>query len=201
VSGTAQPPLTVALPFRWAGREGEVRVEVRENDDPAALGCEEFARGFPVCRATIEPPAQGYADMLGWVQMVDDSWHDDGFHADDFEPLAPLPHPFGFYGVSPTLFDAPHFDGESFDFLAHTFLCGLGGELLEFRHEARAILGFSWGFSKRGQRIEWFGPEPLSAEDWNSHLEYLRGKYERWWRPRRWRWSFKPGFSQHPLEP
>jgi hypothetical protein len=193
VSGTAQPPLTLALPFRWAGREGEVRVEVSENDDPAALGCEEFARGFPVCRATIAPPAQGYADMLGWVQMVDDSWHDDGFHADDFEPLAPLPHPFGFYGVSPTLFDAPHFDGESFDFLAHAFLCGLGGELLEFRHEARAILGFSWGCRKRGPEIEFLDLEPLSRESWDGHCSYMAGRYPAW--------TFPLGFFQDPLEP
>lgn len=41
--------------------------------------------------------------MLGWVQLVDDSYHGGGFHADGFEPLGPLPHPFGFYGISPTL--------------------------------------------------------------------------------------------------
>jgi hypothetical protein len=170
-----------------------VRVEVRENDDPAALGCEEFARGFPVCRATIAPSAQGYADMLGWVQLVDDSYNGGGFHADGFEPLGSLPHPFGFFGVSPTLFDAPHFDGENFDFLAHTFLCGLGGELLEFRHEARAVLGFSWGCRKRGREIELLGLEVLSPNRWDDHRDYLARRFPKW--------TFAPGFRRDPLDP
>lgn len=185
-----KPPMTLALPFRWGGVEGEAAVEIRENDDPAALGCREFARGFPVARATIAPPASGYADMLGWVQLVDDSFHADGFHADGFEPLGPLPHPFGFYGISPTLFDAPHFDGENFDFLAHTFLCGLGGELLEFRREARALLGFSWGCRKRGPEIEPFDPEPLPSAVWDNHREYLARRFPEW--------TFAPGFSVQP---
>jgi hypothetical protein len=77
--------------------------------------------------------------------------------------------------------------------VAHTFLCGIGGEVLEFRREARAILGFGWGLSKHGQRIEWFGPRPLSGQDWDSHLGRLTQECPEW--------SFQPGFSQHPLEP
>jgi hypothetical protein len=185
--------MKLALPFRWAGQEGEAQIEVRENDDPVALGCQEFARGFPVCRAAIAASSEGYANMLGWVQLVDDSYHGGGFHADGFEPLGPLPHPFGFYGVSPTLFDAPHADEENFDFLAHTFLCGLGGELLEFRREVRAVLGFSWGCRKRGHTIEFLGLESLSPESWTSHREYLAGMFPAW--------TFSPAFHQHPTEP
>jgi hypothetical protein len=182
--------MTLALPFRWAGRDGEVQVAIRENDDPAALGCEEFARGFPVIRATITPISRGYSDMLGWVQLVDDSWHGGGFHADGFEPFGEFPHPFSYYGVSPTLFDAPHFDGEDFDFLAHTFLCGLGGELLEFRQEVRAVLGFSWGCRKRGSEIELFEPQALAAPSWDRHREYLARTYPQW--------TFAPGFLPGP---
>lgn len=185
--------MSLALPFRWVGREGEVRVEVRENDDPVALGCEPWARGFPVCRATIDPPARGYSDMLGWIQLVDDSWHGGGFHADGFEPLGDLPHPFGFYGVSPTLFDAPHADAGNFDFLAHTFLCGLGGNLLEFRREARAVLGFSWGCVKRGPEIEFLNVEPLPPEAWDCHRDYLAQGFPKW--------SFPPGFTEISRQP
>lgn len=193
MSEPTQSPLTLALPFRWSSLEGEVRVEIRRNDYPAALGCEEFARGFPVIRATITPTSRGYADMLGWVQLVDDSFHADGFHADGFEPLGDLPHPFGFYGVSPTLFDAPHFDGERFDFLAHTFLCGLGGDLLEFRREIRAVLGFIWGCRKRGAEIELLRPEALPPDSWDGHREYLARMFPAW--------TFPTGFHQDPLAP
>jgi hypothetical protein len=184
--------MTLALPFHWAGLEGEVKVEIRENDDPATLGCQDFARGFPVCRAAIAPPASGYNDMLGWVQLVDDSWHNDGFHADTFEPLGQVSHPFGFYGVSPTLFDAPHADAEDFDFLAYSFLCGLGGELLEFRHEARAVLGFRWGCKKRGPRIELLRPETLPPKAWDGQRAYLDSRFPEW--------TFPPGYFLHPLE-
>jgi len=181
------------LPYRWNGAEGLVRVEVRVNDDPAALGCEEIARGFPYCRATVEPPAIGYADMLGWVQLVESSHRGNGFEIDTFEPLGSVSHPFAFFGSAPTLFDAPHSDDEDWDFLAHSFLCGLGGKLLEFRHEALAVLGFSWGFSKRGRKIEFFGPDPLAASDWDAHREYLTRRFPDW--------TFASGFRQDPLEP
>ena len=41
------------------------------DDDPSVFGCEEVARGFPYLRAMLEPPAVGYGDILGWVQLVD----------------------------------------------------------------------------------------------------------------------------------
>lgn len=180
------------LPYRWNDTEGRVRVEVRVNDDPAAIGCDEMARGFPFCHATVDHPAVGYADMLGWVQLVRSSAREGGFFLDYFEPLGYVPHPFGFYGLEPSLFDAPHTDElETWDFLAHSFLCGLGGELLEFRREVRAVLGFSWGFSKRGSEIENLRPGALGATDWDDHLDYLSGAYPDW--------KFAPGFHRHPL--
>lgn len=181
------------MPFCWATLDGIVRVELGSNDDPAALGCDEFARGFPWCRATVEPPAQGYADMLGWVQLVDASYDDrgEGFVSDGFEPFGPLPHPFGFYGVSPTLFDAPHTDHRDADFVARSFLCGLGGELLEFRQEVRAVLGFGWGFTKRGDEFRFFGPDPLPAEEWERHRDCLTKTFPRW--------TFASGYRQQPL--
>ncbi|HEX7279126.1 MAG TPA: hypothetical protein VF255_05810 [Solirubrobacterales bacterium] len=182
------------LPYRWNGTEGRVRVEVRANDDPEAVGCDEMARGFPVCHATVDHPAIGYADLLGWVQLVESSAREEPFYLDYFEPLGHVPQPFSFYGLEPVLFDAPHSDElENWDFLAHSFLCGLGGRLLEFRHEVRAVLGFSWGFSKRGQEFEYREPQVLVAADWDGHLGYLGGTYPGW--------TFAGGFHQHPSGP
>jgi hypothetical protein len=188
-----QPFGAIELPYRWAGTEGTVGVEIRVNDDPAALGCSELARGYPYMRATIEPPAKGYADALGWVQLLDSSLREGGFLLDYFEPLGPVPHPFGFYGFAPTFFDAPHSDEDDWDFLAHSFLCGLGGEILDQERDVRAVLGFSWGFSKRGEVFEYLGPEPLGPDAWEAHLEYLTGAYPDW--------TFTPAFHQTPLGP
>ena len=182
------------LAYRWGGTEGRVLAEVRVNEDPAALGCAEFARGFPYCTARIEHPSLGYADMLGWIQLVDHSLRPTGFEVDELELLTDVTHPFVYFGTAPTLFDAPHTDeAEDWDFTAHSFLCGLGGELFEFRREARVLLGFSWGFSKRGPRIEQFGPTPLAGDTWNAHLEHLDRAYPQW--------TFAPGFRRDPLQP
>ena len=184
------------LPYRWNGTEGRVLVEVRVNDDPAALGCAEFARGFPYCTATVEHAGVGYLDVLGWVQLANSSKREGGFYLDYFEPLGPLPHPLCLYGWAPTLFEAPHSDEhDDWDIHDHSFLSAHGGELLEFRHEVRPILGFSWGFYQRSQGIEHFGPAPLSPPDWDRHRDCLSERFGKW------NWTFAPGFSQDPLQP
>jgi hypothetical protein len=188
---------SLELPYRWNGVDGCVKVAFGVNDDPDRFGVEEFARGFPWCRATIEPPAIGYGELLGWVQVVERGDHGSGFKIDLFEPLGEVPHPFAFFGYSPTLFDGPHATFRDWDFTAHSFLCGLGGKLLEQteggRREVRAVLGFEWGFSKRGNQMKALDPRPLSADEWNVHLPYLRQRFSKW------EWIFPTGFFEHPL--
>ena len=181
------------IEFERAGRDCAVEVEVGVNDDPAALGCPEFARGFPYCRATISPPGRGYAEFLGWVQLVQSDRHPGDFHLDYFEPLGSVPHPFAYYGYAPELFDAPHTDLGDWDFLAHSFLCGLGENPLDYSGEIDAILGFSWGFRHRDGEMEVWGPERLGAEDWDRHGDYLSETFPAW--------TFLPGFTGHSAGP
>jgi hypothetical protein len=135
----------------------------------------------------------GYDRIFGWVQLVDSSRHEPGFAIDPFVPIGPVPHPLAFYAWSTPLFDAPHSDLEDWDFLAHSFLCGLGGKLHDLRREFRASLGFSWGFSKQGTEFEFLGPEALTAADWDGHRAYLARTFPAW--------TSAPGFHQHPLRP
>ncbi|HKH64496.1 MAG TPA: hypothetical protein VKA35_03430 [Solirubrobacterales bacterium] len=190
-------PTKLELPYRWNGVDGVVQAEIGINHDPNIYGGEEFARGFPFFRATLEPVAVGYREMIGWVQVVERSDYGQGFKIDLFEPLGDVPHPFCFFGYSPIMFDSPHATYRDWDFTAHTFLCGLGGKLLEQTEEGRrevmAVLGFEWGFSKRGEQIDVFDLRPLPADDWNGHLPYLHGRFSE---PR---WSFLPDFFDHPL--
>jgi hypothetical protein len=189
-----QAPRLIELSYEWAGTAGTVRVEIRENLDPAALGCPAYARGLPYCRATVEPPARGYADALGWVQMVDHSAREPGFELDPFGPLGEVGHPFAFFGFSPTLFDAPHSDHDpDWSFIAHSFLCGLGGGLHDPERDVRAVTGFSWGFEKRGSEVEFFEPAPLAEDEWDWHRDYLQRTFPGW--------SFARGFRGNPLSP
>jgi hypothetical protein len=180
------------LPYRWNGVAGTVRVHLGRNDDPTALGCPEGARGFPVCRAQIEVDGLGYQHLGGWIQVVDWGGEEQtSFANDQYPPLATGDHPFVLVGYSPILFDAPfEFERDSFEFVAHTFYCGFGGELLEFRREACAVLGFTWGFWKTGARVESFGPTALAPSDWDGHRPFLSRLYPDW--------TFAPGFSDSP---
>jgi hypothetical protein len=182
-----EAPNSLTLELERAGVAVTVEVEVGINDDPAALGCPEFARGFPTCHSTISPPARGYGDMLGWVQLVRQPDWGEGFRIDPFEPIDTEPtHPFCFFGFAPTQFDAPHRDTRpDMDWTAHTFLAGVAGI-----HEPRGVCaaaGFSWGFRIRDSRIEVEGAHVLEPGDWDRHLPYLRGTYPGW--------SFAPGFA------
>jgi hypothetical protein len=171
----------VKIQFDRAGVAGTVEVEVGVNEDPAALGCPDFARGFPYCRATVSPPARGYADFLGWIQLVNATDLYGKFRTDPFEPLGEPTQPLCFYGFAPVLFDAPHRDHrEDTDFIAHSFLCGLAGGVLSGREEVEAILGFSWGFRIRAGEIEVLPLARLGVSDWEVHLPYLRRTFPGW---------------------
>jgi hypothetical protein len=172
---------SLRIPFDHGGVAGVVEVEISVNEDPAALGCPDYARGFPCCRATVSPPARGYADVLGWVQLVDSTDLFGEFRIDPFEPLGDVPHPFCFYGFAPTLFDAPHRSHRrDTDWHAHSFLCGLGEGPLDGSSEVDALLGFSWGFRIRDSEIEIAQLRLLEPADWEGHRDYLRDAFPRW---------------------
>lgn len=68
---------TLRVGFTLRGLEGRIDVSLTRNTDPESLGYSlltdgepvAFARDFPVCRATVTYPADGYAAVFGWTQM------------------------------------------------------------------------------------------------------------------------------------
>ena len=177
------------IPFSLRGVDGRVVVDYRRNDTPADVGCPEETAGYPICTATIERPFRGYDSLMGWVQLVRSDDNVSGGAAYEMDPLAFLgdqAHPFCWLGLNPTLFDAPSREGRpDMDWRAHSFLCvpdDVGNGL-----EARAMLGFSWGFAARGGDITLVEPEVLDGSAWDGHLETLRAKHPGW--------HFSPGFA------
>jgi hypothetical protein len=107
---------------------------------------------------------------------------------DPYEPLGQLAHPFCFFGFAPTLFDAPSRESRAgVDWTAHSFLCFIAGD--RERREARAILGFSWGFSIRDELFSYHSPAVLSSADWDDHLSLLGQEHPTW--------DFADGFHTH----
>jgi hypothetical protein len=170
------------LDFTARGFPGSVEVTVEPNVDPPALGSPAHAKDFPVCRATVTHGGAGYASAFGWIQLVrstDGAAGGERFELDPYEPLGSLPHPFCWFGFAPTLFDAPARESRApLDWTAHSFLCLLAGEAKE--SEIQAVLGFSWGFSIRGERISLTPPAPQSEAEWDRHAELLAGDFPAW---------------------
>jgi hypothetical protein len=178
----------VRLSFVLRSLPGLVDVSVEANAHPEALGCGPQAEGFPVCRATVGYEGRGYVAALGWIQLVrstDGESAGERFELDPFEPLGRTAHPFCWFGFAPTLFDAPsRTSREPLDWTAHSFLGFIG----ERDHEARAILGFHWGFAIRDGTITITKPAPLAQGDWDAHLPLLRGAHPEW--------EFAPGYHE-----
>jgi hypothetical protein len=188
--------MQMEIPFSHLGHQGRVIITSEKTLEPAILGAREGATGLANCKATIEFPAGGYLELLGWVQLVcstDNSSHGRKFEMDPFDVFdldKHAPSPYCWYGINPTLFDAPSRGKRvDLDWVAHSFLAAsplhgkrrITAPLREYRRIVMPLLGFSWGFHIfNKENIELKSITSLTAADWASHLPYLRKYYKKW---------------------
>ena len=178
--------MQIEIPFTHHGYSGQVIVRVETTLAPTVLGAREGALGLANCKATIEFPADGYLGLLGWVQLVrstDNVFHGRQFEMDPFDPFQiyeRAPTPYCWYGITPTLFDAPSRDERvELDWVAHSFLAA--SPLRGNRRMVTPLLGFSWGFHITDDKNSQLRPiTSLSPADWHAHLPYLRNTYKEW---------------------
>jgi len=174
------------LSFVHHGQKGRVVVRVQATRDPTILGAGDGAVGLANCKATIEFSAEGYLALFGWVQLVcstDNAFHGQQFEMDPFDPFnlyERAPTPYCWYGVTPTLFDAPSRDERrDLDWMAHSFLAPT--PLRGNPKMVTPLLGFSWGFHVLDAENIMLKPvTSLNAADWQVHLPYLRECYKEW---------------------
>ena len=171
------------LPFSLRGLAGDVDISLDITRDPEDLGAMSEAIGLPHCQATIDYPGRGYAAMLGWVQLVRSTDNNSGGKQFEMDPLmlvGEVAHPFAFFGVTPTLFDAPARSSRAdLDWLAHSFLC----YLKDIDGDVRivpAITGFSWGFTIAAGETTVIPARPLTAADWSLHRDLLHAEHPGW---------------------
>jgi len=144
---------------------------------PGALA-REGTRGFPVSTAQIEYPRQGYAAAFGWIQMVKAS---DGASTEDFgiDPIAlcqNMQTPYGWFGIKPTLFDAPAtLKPDDMAWICQSYLCFTPNAVVG--PHVRAVAGFEWGFVVQRDRVTVRKPSSLSEDAWNDHVPLLRTRY------------------------
>ena len=170
------------------GISGHVDVSISPNADPSALGYlllsggqpVDFARGFPACRATVTYPADGYAAIFGWTQMVrsTDAATSD-FEMDPIAIYTEVDTPFAWYGTRPELFDAPSRDSRrDLTWECHSYLCVSPDAVVTRR--VQAVTGFGWGFTIAGGDITFSRAAPLGPAAWDGHLDLLRARYPAW---------------------
>lgn len=179
---------TLSIPVSLRGLNGLILVSVTCNTDPDAIGYlllsggqpTDAARGFPVCRATVTYPADGYAAMFGWTQMVRSTDRDPArFEMDPIALYQQIPTPYAFFGVRPELFDAPSREPRyDMAWEAHSFLC-VSPDAVLTRH-VQAIAGFRWGFTIHQEAITFTQPAALDPKIWDSHLDLLKASYPSW---------------------
>ena len=174
------------IPFSYQGHHGRVTVYVEKTLEPAVLGARDGALGLANCTATIEYTGRGYEQLFGWVQLVRSTDNVFQGHQSEMDPFDPFdlyeraPSPYCWYGILPTLFDAPSRDERvHLDWVAHSFLAS--SPLRDDRRIVTPLLGFSWGFHiSEDANVKLHPIASLSAADWESHLPYLRDCYPEW---------------------
>jgi hypothetical protein len=174
------------IAFSYLGHKGRVLASVKRTQVPDTLGARGGALGLPNCTARIEYAGQGYLQLFGWVQLVrstDNAFQGEKFEMDPFDPFKLYERastPYCWYGILPTLFDAPSRDERvRLDWVAHSFLAA--SPLRGNRRIVTPLLGFSWGFHVADDgNVTLDAAFPLAASDWESHLGYLRESYPEW---------------------
>jgi hypothetical protein len=171
------------LPFSLRGNPGRVSVAVDATRSPNDLGAAQGAMGLAHCHATIDYAGRGYAGLMGWIQLVrstDNSSAGVRFEMDPLMLVGEVPHPFAFFGIAPTLFDAPSRQSRNeLDWLAHSFLCRIK-EIEDDIRTVQAITGFSWGFGIASGEATVDPAHALQPTDWNQHLALLHEQHPGW---------------------
>ncbi|MGW0668419.1 hypothetical protein [Streptomyces sp. NPDC002746] len=171
------------LPFTHDGETGSVTIAVEQVDDPRTIGKHPAMRGYPCCTSTVTYPGRGYRAMFGWVQFVRSTDNASGgadFDMDPFILFEDAPSPYCFFGINPTLFDAPsRAERRPMAWLAHSFLA-----YTPLDREQRCVIpltGFSWGFGIDAEgKIPVRPAAALTTADWDEHLPYLGTSYPAW---------------------
>jgi hypothetical protein len=175
--------VVLVLPFRAREHVGSVSVTLTRNHDPLALGCDASALDFPVCVAQVEFAARGYNAVLGWVQLVGETsapGSERSFALDPLQVFEGVDTPFCWYGLAPTLFDAPSRRNRdsTVDWLALSFLCSSPAAVMS--REVQPLVGFSWGFTMSPGNLDLVEPAALAPPDWDAQVGLLSSEFPGW---------------------
>lgn len=186
----AEPMASLSIPFRLRNAGGRVHVSYEVNGDPERWGYHlvnvpydvAVALGCPVVRATVDYPAEGYAAVMGWVQVVR-SRLAPGDELSAFVDVPPQMReadmPFAAFGIRPSFFDAPSTSDTHLEYWqAETFLTYSPDAVVSPVLEP--LCGFRWGYEVRAGVPRPTELVPSSKADWLATREQLGTRYPSW---------------------
>jgi len=172
----------VEIDFSYGGVDGVVKARCVPMTDPESFGKTSHDAGLPACTAVIDFPAQGYWALLGWVQLVTMGHPDEEaeWRADPFDLFEDSTSPYAWFGVTPTLFDAPsRRPDQPLRWRARSFLATTPWDRSE--RLVAPLAAFEWGYDvDPAGAVVIRQPAPLPGSAWEDHLPYLRDRYDRW---------------------
>lgn len=178
---------SIAVPFRLRDLDGLVTVDRVVNDDPRRWGYDllgrfpmEQPRGFPVVRASVDYPAEGYRAAMGWIQLV---YHgEDPSNPEALVDLAPqhahAGTPYAFWGFNPTFFDAPSTPQVGIHWTADAFLATSPDALMT--RTVLPVCGFRWGYTTTREPPEPSPLERIGTGAWDRARAVLTGRFPAW---------------------
>ena len=87
--------------------------------------------------------------------------------------------PYAFFGIKPTLFDAPYRDrSQDVAWHARSYLAITSDAVIS--QEALPVAGFTWGFHISRSAVTIESPRQLDLRSWESHLDTLERDYPGW---------------------
>jgi hypothetical protein len=179
--------------FVLRGAEGRVTIEYSLNEDPARWGFDlldiefdvEVARGFPVAQARVTFPREGYAGLLGWIQVVDYQVTREGIREErvwvvpDVAPqVREADSPYLAFGIEPMMFDAPAFTERDVNWTARTFLTFSPDCLMT--PVVEPLCGFRWGYVISDRVVTTKELAAASLEDWIDARRQLQRRLPTW---------------------
>jgi hypothetical protein len=181
--------MDLIVPFYLRGHEGHVAVHVHSSQGAAESGAQlldaslgaDAGAGLPVCTATVSFSGAGYAAAMGWVQLVrsSDAENPDRYELDPLALFRGVNTPYAFFGISPTLFDAP-FRQPRLDvtWQARSYLAVTSDAVIT--KQAVPIAGFTWGFRISGSIVAIEPPGQLDLRSWEDHIDLLEQERPGW---------------------
>jgi len=178
--------MELRIPFRARGHDGVVTVEYEVNENPQRWGNPllgfgdppDIGKGFPVCRATVAYDGEGYASVMGWIQILRFHGTENGEIIDLPPQLAESEMPYVYWGPYPSFFDNPFTNKKGVHWTADAFLVVSPDAVMT--RVVQPVCGFHWGYSTEGDETSALPLTLVDPDAWVFARMLLRERYRQW---------------------